>query len=154
MTDKLEDIFATSHRQNMFSNFEMKTHDRISSGLLSAPELCDIYESELRSMFGDSVKITPEYRWEWATIPHMIDSPFYVFSYNFGNLLVMALYQRYKQEGASFVPKYKEMLAAGSSASPYDIAAIAGVDLRDPNFWRQGVAAIESLLQELENTVK
>ena len=154
LTHKLEDMFATSHRQNMFSRFEMAIHDRITNGLLSAPELCELYEIELQKMFGTSVRITPEYRWEWASIPHIIDSPFYVFSYNFGNLLVMALYQLYKEEGAAFIPKYKAMLTAGSSASPYDIVAIAGFDLRDPQFWRKGILAMESLLKELENTVK
>ena len=154
LTHKLEDMFATSHRQNMFSRFEMAIHDRITDGLLSAPELCNLYEIELQKMFGNSVRITPEYRWEWASIPHIIDSPFYVFSYNFGNLLVMALYQLYKEEGAAFIPKYKAMLTAGSSASPYDIVAIAGFDLRDAQFWRKGILAMESLLKELENTVK
>jgi oligoendopeptidase F len=154
LTDKLEDVFATSHRQNMFSNFELKTHDLLTEGLVSSTDLCDIYEGELKKMFGQSVVITPEYRWEWSSIPHMIDSPFYVFSYNFGNLLVMALYQQYKEEGAAFIPKYKQILAAGSSASPYDIVGIAGFDLRDPKFWRKGISVIEGLLVRLENTVK
>jgi len=154
LTHKLEDMFATSHRQNMFSNFEIATHDRISHGILSAPELCDMYEIELKKMFGKSVEITPEYRWEWASIPHIVDSPFYVFSYNFGNLLVMALYQLYKEEGSQFTPKLKDILRAGSSMSPYDIVAIAGFDLKDPEFWQKGIAAIDSLLKELENTVE
>jgi len=154
LSHKLEDMFATSHRQNMFSRFEMAIHDQITDSILSSTELCTLYEIELKKMFGSSVTITPEYRWEWASIPHMIDSPFYVFSYNFGNLLVMALYQLYKEEGDAFIPKYKAILAAGSSASPYDIVAIAGFDLRDPNFWRKGIVAMDALLKELENTVK
>ena len=32
-------------------------------------------------------------------------------------LLVLALYQRYKEEGAAFVPGYLELLATGGSAS-------------------------------------
>ncbi len=150
LTHKLEDIFATSHRQNMFSRFEMATHDAISDRLLSAPELCEIYDKELKLMFGDSVTFTPEYKWEWAAIPHIFEVPFYVYAYNFGNLLVMALYQKYLQEGASFIPKFKEFLSLGGSASPLDITATVGVDIRDPKFWRLSMDYIESLLSQLE----
>ena len=66
----------------------------------------------------------------------------------------MALYQLYKEEGARFIPKFKALLTAGSSASPYDIVAIAGFDLRDPEFWQKGITAIESLLIELEKTME
>ena len=69
LTTKLEDIFATSHRQNMFSRFEQAIHEKMGSDRLSDNELCDIYESELKIMFGDAVTILKVYRWEWSTIP-------------------------------------------------------------------------------------
>ena len=107
LTNQLEDIFATSHRQNMFSRFEQQVHEKISAGRLSGNELSDIYANELSLMFGDSVKIPEEYHWEWSTIPHMLDVPFYVYSYNFGNLLVFGLYQLYLDEGAGDGSKTK-----------------------------------------------
>lgn len=151
LTTKLEDIFATSHRQNMFSNFEQETHGRIGKGILTTDEYCDIYKGALKQMFGKSVAQPDEYKWEWSTIPHMIESPFYVYAYNFGNLLVMALYQQYLEEGKTFVPKLKQMLAAGSSMRPVEIAAIVGADINKPQFWRKSLAYIESLLVQLES---
>ena len=103
LVDKLEDIFATSHRQNMFSNFEHDIHDAIKGNWLTSKDFCHLYEKNLKKMFGKSVKYTPEYNWEWSTIPHMIDSPFYVHAYNFGNLLVFSLYQQYLEEGSKFI---------------------------------------------------
>ncbi len=150
LTTKLEDIFATSHRQNMFSNFEQETHGRIGNGILTTEDYCGIYQASLKQMFGTSVKQPDEYKWEWSTIPHMIESPFYVYAYNFGNLLVMALYQQYSEEGQSFVPKLKQMLAAGSSMRPIEIAAIVGADITSAKFWRKSLAYIESLLMQLE----
>ena len=85
----------------MFSCFEQKIHDKISNSRLSGKELCDLYAQGLSDMFGDAVEIPSEYHWEWATIPHMLDVPFYVYSYNFGNLLVLGLYQLYLDEGES-----------------------------------------------------
>jgi oligoendopeptidase F len=153
LTDKLEDIFATSHRQNMFSRFEMETHKRISDSILSNAELCRLYKQELKKMFGESVKYTEEFDWEWSSIPHMIDWPFYVYSYNFGNLLVMALYQQYKEEGRRFVPRFKEFLALGSSKSPKDITRAANADITHPEFWKKSLKYIQSLIDQLQALV-
>ena len=154
LTTKLEDIFATSHRQNMFSRFEQAIHEKMGSDRLSDNELCDIYESELKIMFGDAVTIPKEYRWEWSTIPHMLDVPFYVYSYNFGNLLVLGLYQMYLDEGASFIPKLKRILKAGSSKAPVELLAEEGIDITSESFWLKSIAFIESIVGELEETVK
>lgn len=154
LADKLEDLFATSHRQNMFSDFEMAAHDRITEGLMSADDLGDLYQEQLSKMFGDSVSITPNYRWEWSTIPHIFDVPFYVHSYNFGNLLVLALYGQYLEEGQSFIPRLKTFLSKGSSASPKELTEALGVSITDPDFWRKSLVYIESLIDELEGLVE
>ena len=151
LTEKLEDIFATSHRQNMFSRFEISTHQRIGKGLLSADELCQIYQQELHLMFGNSVIHHPEYQWEWAAIPHIYESPFYVYAYNFGNLLVMALYQLYLEQGDAFIPKYKAFLSMGSCASPNDIAKVLDIDFESRQFWDKSLAYIDNLLAQLHN---
>lgn len=150
LTHKLEDIFATSYRQNMFSQFEQKAHAAIANGRVSTPEFCKLYQGELQKMFGDSVRYTPEYQWEWASIPHMIEVPFYVYAYNFGNLLVMALYQSYLENGKAFIPAYKKMLSMGSSCRPTDITAIVGADISQPAFWQKSIRYIEHLLERLE----
>jgi len=153
LTNKLEDIFATSHRQNMFSRFEMAAHDRINGGLQSSSDLCELYRSELKNMFGDAVNLTDEYSWEWSSIPHIFQVPFYVYAYNFGNLLVLALYQQYLEEGDAFIPKYKKFLSMGSSAKPTEIAALVGADISNPEFWRKSLKYIEHLIDELEETL-
>lgn len=153
LTNKLEDIFATSHRQNMFSRFEMAAHERINKGLQSSSDLCTLYQSELKNMFGDSVNYPDEYSWEWASIPHIFQVPFYVYAYNFGNLLVLALYQQYLEEGDAFIPKYKKFLSMGSSAKPTEITALVGADISNPDFWRKSLKYIEHLIDELEATL-
>ena len=154
LSEKLEDIFATSHRQNMFSEFEKKTHGILSEKLCSAPELCDIYYGLLKNVFGSSVTLTKEYSWEWATIPHFLDYPFYVYAYNFGNLLVIALYQKFLEEGSSFIPKLKSILAAGNSCSPLAMTQSIGVDIESADFWQKSIIYIESMLDELETLVR
>jgi oligoendopeptidase F len=153
LTEKLEDIFATSHRQNMFSRFEQKAHDAISKEWMSADSLCELYNAELNNMFGQSVTITPEYRWEWSSIPHIFEYPFYVYAYNFGNLLVMSLYQMYKETPATFPSALKSILASGSVESPIAILKHVDADISDRAFWNKSIVYIESLLDELELTL-
>ena len=88
---------------------------------------------------------------EWAYIPHFIHSPFYVYAYAFGQLLVLSLYQQFKAEGESFKPKYLKILSAGGSEAPAKILAEAGINIRDPKFWQGGFDVLEKLVGELEN---
>jgi oligoendopeptidase F len=137
----------------MFSRFEMRAHERISAQFTSTDELCGMYTEELKRMFGDSVTVLPEYKWEWSAIPHLYEAPFYVYAYNFGNLLVIALYQLYLEEGPSFVPRLKRFLAGGSSASPQDLTRALGVDISRGDFWRKSMAYISGLVDRLETLV-
>jgi oligoendopeptidase F len=63
---------------------------------------------------------------------------------------VLALYQRYKEEGAAFVPGYLKLLAYGGSAPPVTILREAKVDITDPEFWRGGFRVVADLLDEIE----
>lgn len=154
LSAQLEDIFATSHRQNMFSRFEQVIHEKIGHQRLSGDELSALYANELRIMFGDSVDIPSVYHWEWAAIPHMLDVPFYVYSYNFGNLLVFGLYQMYLDDGVAMIPKLKRILAGGSSMGPVQLFANEGINILEPSFWQRSVQLIESVYDELASLVR
>lgn len=144
IASKIEDMFATMFRQNMFARFEIQSHEMIDkNGMATYEELSDLYEKELKIMFGDSVKITEEYKYEWSSIPHMIGVPFYVYAYNFANLLVIALYEKYLEEGKAFVPKYKELLASGGNDSPEVLLSKIGIDISKREFWEKGFKYIE-----------
>ncbi len=150
IASKIEDIFATMFRQNMFVRFEMKAHDVIEKeGFASYDELSDIYKEELEVMFGGSVKITEEYHKEWSAIPHIFFAPFYVYAYNFANALVIALYQKYLEEGKSFVPKYIELLESGGKDKPEKLLEKVGVNLKDENFWQKAFDYLDSLVEEV-----
>ncbi|MBL8054857.1 MAG: oligoendopeptidase F, partial [Nitrospira sp.] len=100
-----------------------------------------------------AVKVPDEFQWEWLTIPHIFASPFYCYAYSFGNLLVLALYRMYKEQGASFVPKYLDLLATGGSQSPQQILATVGVDMTSEVFWQSGFDTIREMVEQLEETM-
>jgi len=149
--DKIEGIFATVFRQSAMFAFEQQCHNsRRSQGELTAEQFGDLWQQEMQAMFGDSVKLGEQHRMWWTYIGHFIFAPFYVYSYSFGELLVLSLYQMAKAEGPSFADKYTEVLQLGGSRTPQELMSIVGVDLKSPAFWDGGFNAMEKLVSEFE----
>ncbi len=151
LTEKIEDTFATVFRQISMNRFEDKMHNaRREEGELTAERFNELWLETQRAMFGDSVVITEEYGSWWSYVPHFLHTPGYVYAYSFGELLVLALYKLYQEEGASFVPKYIDLLAAGDSDYPDRLLAGVGVDINDAGFWQKGVDVIEEWVTQAE----
>ena len=146
---KLEDIIATTFRQNVLTRFEIASHQRRAQGLLSPNDYCDLWWKHNAALFGEAVTMIPAYRWGWSYIGHFIHARFYCYSYVFGELLVLALYRKYKEEGAAFVPRYLDLLRGGGSRPPQELLDHLGIDLTDPEFWQKGYDFVAELLEEL-----
>jgi len=144
----LDDVYATVLRQACFVRFEIAAHRAILDGS-SVDDLNERYLADLGEQFGDSVDVPEEFQYEWLSIPHIFHTPFYCYAYSFGQLLVMALYRRYLEEGEAFKPGYLRLLAHGGSARPQDILAEVGIDMTDPDFWQGGFQVVEDRLDEL-----
>jgi oligoendopeptidase F len=148
---KIESIFATVFRQTAMNEFEGMMHQgRRDKGELSCEELSGYWLASQRRMFGDAVHLDDDYGLWWSYIPHFLESPGYVYSYAFGELLVLALYRLYQAEGRPFVARYLDLLAAGGSRSPYELLQVFGIDLDDERFWRGGLAVIEEMVARVE----
>jgi oligoendopeptidase F len=151
LAENLEDTIATVFRQVAMNHFEDLVHTtRREAGELSVERLGELWAESQSEMLGDSIELSEGYRTWWSYIPHFIGSPGYVYAYAYGQLLALSVYERYEQAGPELVPRYLEMLAAGGSKSPEEIAAIVGVDLADPGFWTAGLDLVERQLQEAE----
>jgi oligoendopeptidase F len=151
LLSSIDNIYATVLRQAYFVLFEVAAHQAILEGKPPA-ELNRIYFELLAEQFGDSVEVGDEFRHEWLSIPHIFHTPFYCYAYCFGQLLVLALYRRYQQEGDAFKPSYLKMLAYGGAARPEKVLAEAGVDASDEAFWSGGFEVIEEMIDHLEAT--
>ncbi len=147
---QLDDAFATIIRQIYFALFEREAHGMVANNA-SVDELNAAYLANLKEEFGDSVEVSDEFKYEWVSIPHIYGTPFYVYAYAFGQLLVFALYKRYKEEGESFKPKYMRILSAGGSLAPIALLAESGLDVTKPEFWQGGFDVIDGMVKRLEN---
>ena len=146
---RMDDAYATIMRQAFFALFEREAHERIAGGA-RVDELHAIYLGNLKEQFGEAIEVSGDFQYEWVAIPHIFFAPFYVYAYAFGQLLVLSLYQQYREQGESFKPRYIEILRAGGSASPEEILTRAGIDMHAAAFWQGGFDVLERDLERLE----
>ncbi len=145
---KIESVFATVFRQIAMNRFEDAMHTgRRKQGELSRETLSAYWLSTQKAMFGDAVVLTEDYGVWWSYIPHFLSTPGYVYSYAFGELLVLGLYRLYQQQGEAFVAKYIELLRAGGKDSPYALLEPFGLDINQPEFWQGGLRVIEEMVE-------
>jgi oligoendopeptidase F len=143
------DAYGVIMRQAFFAIFEKQAHEMVQKNA-SVDDLSQAYFENLKEQFGDSVELSEDFRWEWVSIPHIFQVPFYVYAYSFGQLLVFALYQQYRAEGDAFKPRLIKILSAGGAEAPEKILAEAGINIRSEAFWQGGFDVLSKLVDELE----
>jgi oligoendopeptidase F len=99
---------------------------------------------------GPAIDIDARYANLWAYIPHFVHTPFYVYSYAFGDCLVNALYAEYEAHPDGFAEKYLDLLRAGGTKRHGELLAPFGLNAADPAFWARGLSLIERMVDELE----
>jgi oligoendopeptidase F len=151
LAERIDGAVATVFRQMAMNRFEHLVHTRRrDEGELSVDRISESWVESQAELFGDSVEITDGYRVWWSYVPHFINTPGYVYAYAYGQLLALSVYNRYVEEGGSFAPRILELLAAGGSHGPEELAAMVGIDLTDPGFWDSGLALVEAQLRAAE----
>jgi len=136
--------------------FEQSMYDAIERGeFLDGETVAKLWVTARDKIYGDSVDWLKVMKWEWTMKPHyyMANYRFYNYPYVFAQLFVFALHQLYREQGESFVPKLKRVLAAGSSKSPRELGAELGFDITDKKFWEKGMKQAEEFIDMLEENL-
>jgi oligoendopeptidase F len=151
--DKIEGKIATIFRQVAAFNFEIELHERIrKEGHLSHEEIAEMMAKHLKSYCGPAMKITDHNGYTFINWMHF-RSPFYVYTYAFGELISDALFAKY-EEDPKFIEKIKDLLSAGCSMSPKEIfKKHAGIDINDISFFEKGLNKIKKEIIQLEKLV-
>jgi len=150
LAEQIDDMYATIMRQAFFTIFEIVAHKHIVEQSVTIDNISNLYIDNLKAQFGNSIRISDDFKWEWLYIPHFYHSPFYCYAYSFGNLLVLSLYQQYREEGKSFISKYLKILSAGGSEKPETLLKDSGFDITKASFWQQGFDLIKTKIKKLK----
>ena len=149
LVENLDGFYASVIRQIGFLSFELKAHELIPQGA-SRSELNAAYREILDEQF-DHMDDLDVFEDEWSFVPHIHGRPFYVYAYAWGNLLVLALYEQWQQEGDAFKERYVKLLKAGGTKPPMELLAELGVDVESEAFWAKGFDAVDAQIDELES---
>ncbi|HEX7143476.1 MAG TPA: M3 family oligoendopeptidase [Nitrososphaeraceae archaeon] len=153
LAEQIDDMYATIMRQSYFTLFEIDAHSKVIENNANIDNVSNLYKKNLQEQFGNSVIVSDDFMWEWTYIPHFYHTPFYCYAYAFGNLLVLSLFNMYKKEGKSFIPKYLNLLSAGGSKKPETLLTEIGFDISNKKFWQQGFDLLSEKIGDLENIV-
>lgn len=148
LAQKMQDSYATIIRQAFITKFEIEMHEKIPNGL-SRDDIAQAWLNNLHEQFGDAVELDPMFGHEWSYIPHIVYSPFYCYSYSFGDLLSMSLYSAYKKD-PKFFSVIEHVLSAGGSRDPQKLLQEIGMDICSEEFWQGAFDIINSWQEELE----
>ncbi len=145
VSERIIDLYASIMRQAFFTEFEITAHNKIATGA-TIDDISKIYFNNLKVQFGKSLIIPDNFSIEWCSIPHFFYSPFYCYSYTFGNLLSLSLFQKYKQEN-EFADTFIKILKSGGSKKPQLLLEDYGFDINSYKFWQCGFDYIENQIK-------
>jgi oligoendopeptidase F len=150
LAGRLEDSIATVFRQIAMNRFEDLVHtERRSQGEIAVERFEELWLDVQTKLFGDSVGTDGYGSW-WSYIPHFMSTPGYVYAYAYGFLFALTIFRKYELEGDAMVGPYLDLLRAGGSRPPEELAEIVGLDLTDSSIWESGIDALAVELDEAE----
>jgi oligoendopeptidase F len=150
LAGKIEDGLNTVVRQIAFHRFEAAFHAARREGEVAPEHIGRLWLDAMGESLGPSVKLNPGYEHYWAYVSHFVHSPFYVYAYAFGDLLVEALMEKRLEDPRGFAPRYEALLAGGGSKTYVEALKPFGLDPREKAFWERGLGRLERLVDEFE----
>lgn len=143
---------ATQTIVDIFSRFKFESEviERRKDHSLSVSELKQIMLDAQDATYGEGLDPEIRHPYMWACKSHYYNSGFnfYNFPYAFGQLFGTGVFALYQQEGASFVPRYNQLLRSCGSAKIADVAMSVGIDVRSVDFWRKSLKVYQDNIEE------
>lgn len=130
--------------------FESAVFEKSKSGFLFPDELEKLMLEAQKEAYGEGLDPEFLHPYMWVVKGHYYSEglSFYNFPYAFGGLFARGIYEKYKEEGETFLPKYRELLKATTVSTVEDVAKIADIDLENPEFFRRSLHSFEVLIDE------
>lgn len=150
----ISSIVARTYYHNFVTHlleaaYQRKVYERVDQGLnVNAQILNEYKRSVLEEFWGDAVEISDGAELTWMRQPHYYMG-LYPYTYSAGLTISTQVAKRILNEGQVAVDEWTEVLKAGGTKSPVDLAKMAGVDITTDEPLRDTIAYIGSLIDEL-----
>ncbi len=151
----IDGIVGTFYNQVLFADFELETHRLVERDQpVTADALNALYARLLDEYWGDVLSPNERAKTTWARIPHLFQSPYYVYQYATCFASTAKLMKEIGGADAAAreaaVTRYLDLLKAGGSDHPMRLLQRAGVDLSEPSTVRAVADQLDDLVSRLE----
>ncbi|PTJ72172.1 oligoendopeptidase F [Staphylococcus hyicus] len=152
----LSSLISRTYYHNMVTHlleaaFQREVYRCVDRGeYLTADKLNAIKKQVIETFWGDDVELTPGSELTWMRQPHYYMG-LYPYTYSAGLTIGTLMAQRIKHEGQKAVNEWLEVLKAGGSMSPVELAQIAHIDMTSEKPLKDTIQFIGSLVEEIEN---
>ncbi len=155
----ISSIVARTYYHNFVTHlleaaYQRKVYDRIDAGeSVNAGILNDLKRGVLEEFWGDAVEITEGAELTWMRQPHYYMG-LYPYTYSAGLTISTQVSKRILSEGQTAVDEWLEVLKAGGTKTPAELAQMAGVDITTDQPLRDTISYIGDLIDELVSLTK
>lgn len=148
---QLMKIKGTYFLQTMMADFEIQAHALVESGEgITAEKLTGLWKSVVRSHHGDVIPEDDPYMLSWARIPHLYNSPFYVYQYATCYASAAYLMKQMELDPGETVERYLTLLKSGGNDYPMNQLRKAGIDLTRQDILEAVTNEFDQLVSLLE----
>lgn len=155
----ISSIVARTYYHNFVTHlleaaYQRKVYERIDAGQsVNAGILNELKRGVLEEFWGDAVEITPGAELTWMRQPHYYMG-LYPYTYSAGLTISTQMSKRILNEGQTAVDEWLDVLKAGGTKTPVELAQMAGVDITTEEPLRDTIAYIGELIDELVTLTK
>ncbi|SOC37538.1 oligoendopeptidase F [Ureibacillus acetophenoni] len=148
-------IIARTYYHNFVTHlleaaYQRKVYEIVDQGgNVNASILNKLKKEVLEEFWGGEVEINDGAELTWMRQPHYYMG-LYPYTYSAGLTIATQVYQRIQTEGSKAVEDWIEVLKAGGTKDPVELAKMAGVDITTDQPLKDTIAFIGSLIDQLE----
>lgn len=143
---------STFFTQMWFAEFEDYLYQTVEAGMsLDAEQLSDKWVELVDLYRGDAIKMYPDGRYQWATIPHFY-MVYYVYQYASAVAYASSIAEHIFEDDEA-VADYISFLKLGGCASPNELLSVAGIDPLEKETYDTALQYYSGLVDEYEKLV-
>ena len=151
----IDEILSTFYRQSLFAHYEYEIATMVENNEpLDYKVLSDTMTKLYKQYYGIDIEEEKVKPLVWAYIPHLFNSPFYVYQYATSFTASLLIYDKIKRGEEGAFERYIDMLKTGGSAYPLEEVKAAGVDFTRRETFYAVPARLRDLVDELEALLK
>lgn len=155
LEQQMDGIVSTFYRQTLFADYEYQAHQLVLEGKpFTYESLCAIMKDLYFKYYGIDLETEPLKKFVWAYIPHLFNSPFYVYQYATCFSASMKIYSDIKTNKPHAFENYIDMLKMGGCDYPIEIVKKGGVDLTTKEPFLAVCNKLNELLDQFEELIK